>query len=203
MKLIPTILSHSKEEFYKKYDELVYFCEEIQIDFMDGKFVNQISVQLKDIPLLDKSLTFEAHLMTLNPEEYINELAQKGFKRVFFHFEACENHLEVAKKIKEKGMSPGLAINPQTSLEKIRDLLEGFDRILIMGVNPGKENQDFIVSTKEKIGYLKNKIFVQVDGGINPETLKYVKNADAINIGSFITGANNPLKAFEEMEKLL
>jgi len=85
--IIPTIFSKNKKQFNERFNKLIKISKNIQIDFMDGKFVKAKSVQLSQIPNLKKyKNNFEAHLMVKNPESWITKLKQKGFKKIIFHY---------------------------------------------------------------------------------------------------------------------
>src|SRR3989338_6887684 len=105
-KIIPTIFALNEEDFQHRFDKLIKISKELQIDFMDGKFVKSKSINFSIIPNLRKfkKHRFEAHLMTLHPEKYISILKKKGFKKIIFHFDTDDNVKTIAliKKAKMK-----------------------------------------------------------------------------------------------------
>jgi ribulose-phosphate 3-epimerase len=204
-KIIPTIFAHNKKEFDERYKKLIKITKNIQIDFMDGKFVRAKSVELKDIPKLPRNYNFEAHLMCKNPEKYIKLLKEKGFEKVIFHFNSGDNVKTIAL-IKESGMKAFLAVNPEDKVKDFCYLLGLLDGILVMGVHPGKEHQKFIPQTIKKVKEIRginDKIPIQVDGGVNLKTIGRLKKAGAniFNSGSFVSEAENPKKALIELRK--
>lgn len=208
MKIIPTILVKNKKEFLTNLGILLPITQNIQIDFMDGKFVKEKSVQPKDIPSLKKyHKHFEAHLMVKNPGMYFTKLKQKGFSKIIFHFESTKNPTKVIDKIKKVKLKVFLAINPETKVKEIFSLLKKSDGILLLAVQPGKSGQKFIRKTLgkiKKIRKLNKTIPIQIDGGINPKTAKKCVKAGAtiLNTGSFVSEAEDPKEALKLLTKM-
>lgn len=204
-RIIPTIFAHNKKEFQQRFEKLLLVSKNLQIDFMDGKFVKAKSISLEQIPNLTKyKNNFEAHLMLYRPEKYIEKLKQKGFKKIIFHIEATKNPEKVIKIIKKEKLIPFIAINPVTALEKILPFLPRVRGVLFMGVYPGKENQSFIQKVYKKIFQLKKinkKIIIQVDGGVNFNVTKKLANlgVNYINSGSFISASENPRETLNKL----
>src|SRR5688572_25654630 len=136
--VIPTVFATSKKEFAERFDKLIKISKNIHIDFMDGKLVKSKSIELKDVPDLHKyKNSFEAHLMTANPEKWIQGLKKRGFKKIIFHYEAIYNEIcciIVINLIKKAGMQAFMAINPETSIHRISHFLHSLSGVLIMGV---------------------------------------------------------------------
>jgi len=211
-KIIPTVFAHNKKEFYERFSELIKLNRDLQIDFMDGKFVKSHGIKINDIPNLSKyKRKFEAHLMAFNPAKYIPLLRKKGFNKIIFHYEALKNNQKIEElidKIKENRMRAWVAINPSTKVDRIIGFLDNVNGILFMGVKPGREHQKFISGVYNKIKGLRKisgKIKIQVDGGVNLLNIGKLRNlgADYVNSGSFISEAENPKKALRELESEL
>jgi ribulose-phosphate 3-epimerase len=160
----------------------------IHVDVMDGVFVPPITFGANVTALAKKvsGLLTEAHLMTVHPEQHINDFKQAGADRVIVHQEASIHLHRTLQAIRSTGMSPGVAINPATSIESIFDVLDICDLALVMTVNPGWGGQSFIRSTLPKIERLADEIskrkldvIIEVDGGITAETIGACKNAGA------------------------
>lgn len=181
----------------------------IHIDVMDGKFVEDTQINtIEKITTLantsDKQL--DIHLMVENPLEYIQKLDNKNIKYIIFHLEIQEDIKMLIQEIKAKGYLPGIAINPETNIEKLIPYLNQIDLILIMSVKPGRGGQKFIPTTVDKIAKLKkilqeNKlnILIEVDGGINDQTIKDVKNIDIAVAGSYIIKSPDYNKAIQQL----
>lgn len=209
--VIPTIFSKSKPEFSRRFRSLVKISKNLQIDFMDGKFVRSKSVQISQIPNLKKyNINFEAHLMVSDPKNYVQKLKQKGFKKVIFHFSSLSNTEEInalLKLLKKNKFAPFIAINPEIEVESIIPFLFEARGILFMGVHPGEEQQKFIRSTYKKIKLLRkiNKnIEIQVDGGVNEKTIKKLAKlgVNYVNSGSSISEAENPREQLKKLNVL-
>lgn len=204
MRIIPTVFAHNKNEFDLRFQKLLPISKDLQIDFMDGKFVPAKSISLSQIPDLSKyKNNFEAHLMIKNPERYLQKLKSKGFKKVIFHLESTANPQRVAKKITTLGMIPFVAINPETAVKNLSELtfVKG---ILFMGVHPGKEHQKFINEVYKKIKNFRANnlnLLVQVDGGATPGVIRKLAElkVDFVNSGSYISNSNNPLATLSKL----
>ncbi|MBU0907378.1 MAG: hypothetical protein KKD18_00320 [Nanoarchaeota archaeon] len=209
MKVIPTIFAHNKKEFKKRFEKILPITKNIQIDFMDGKFVESKSIQLRDIPNLKKyNKNFEAHLMCLHPERYLVSLKKKGFKKILFHIKSTDQPGEIVKRIKMLKLKLFIAVNPTTTLNKIKLYTKAADGIMFMGVKPGRESQKFQVNVYQKISQFRKsnkKTIIQVDGGVNLIVAKKLSRLGVkiINTGSYISEAENPMVALMALKKAL
>ena len=210
MKIVPTVFAKNKKEFNLRFNKLIKISKNLQIDFMDGKFVRSKGIKLSDIPNLKKyKNNFEAHLMVSNPGSYVDKLKKKGFKKIIFHYESLKNLKKIESliiKIRKAKMKTFIAINPKTKIEKISPFITSVDGILLMGVYPGKEHQKFVSTVYTKIKNLRKiskKVIIQVDGGVNPGNIRRLKKSgvNIANSGSFISDAKNPKSAFEKLTR--
>jgi ribulose-phosphate 3-epimerase len=149
---------------------------------------------------------FDVHLMVDHPENQIEAFAEAGADIITFHVEAARHHHRIIQQIKAAGCKAGIALNPGTSLAMIEELMADVDMVLIMTVNPGFGGQKFIESQLEKIHMLYHTIQdmdfdcdIEVDGGINAETSKLVRQAGAniLVAGSAIYGAADAAEAIK------
>jgi ribulose-phosphate 3-epimerase len=160
----------------------------LHIDVMDGKFVPNITVGPFILHHCRKSvdLPLDVHLMIVEPEKHIHTFALAGADRISVHVENNPNIFRTIQEIRELGVKPGIVINPGTRPEVLEPLLPFVDMILVMTVNPGFSGQKFVPEMVEKVRKIKSTIMqnklstlIQVDGGINKDTVKQVIQAGA------------------------
>lgn len=169
----------------------------IHIDVMDNKFVPNYQLPVEEVNELGKytKKPFDIHLMVENPQDFINNLNVSYIKCITIHLEINKNIDDIINIIKEKKYQVGLAIKPNTNINLIDKYLDRIDKVIIMSVEPGFGGQKFIDSSVDRIKAIRNKsknILIEVDGGINNETISKIKNiADIAVIGSYITNSNN------------
>ncbi len=175
----------------------------LHIDIMDGCFVPTISMGVPVVASLRKrtSLFFDVHIMAQEPTHLIKEFAQAGADMITVHAEACTHLDRTLGMIHELGCKAGIAINPATPVSVLENVIELADMVLIMTVNPGFGGQKYISYCTEKIRRLREMaesrgkdLYIEVDGGINRETIHQVLEAGAnvIVAGSAVFGKDIP-----------
>ena len=194
MEVSTSLLSVKKENIIQIiYNLEVAKTDYFHIDVMDGRFVENDTSETMRIycEYLNQitNVPIDVHLMVTNVKEYIDSYSIFNPNIISFHYEACKDKEEVNKyinQIKERECKVGLAIKPNTKVDDIIEFLPKINLLLIMSVEPGKGGQEFIASTLEKIKYAKEKIDesgldteIEVDGGINIENAKDVKEEGA------------------------
>lgn len=181
----------------KKLDNLN--IDFFHIDIMDGIFVENTTWEYKEIKKIVKhrKTKKDIHLMVKDVKKYIDDFINLKPEIITFHYEATDNHIELINYIKKHNIKAGISIKPNTEVEKIKELLNMVDLVLVMSVEPGKGGQKYIDNSTNKINELYNirkennyKYLIEVDGGINKETKEYAKNADILVVGSYITNNN-------------
>jgi ribulose-phosphate 3-epimerase len=181
----------------------------LHLDYMDGHYVPNISFGIDLIPALKKrvSIPLISHLMISNANERLEDFIRVTPDYIVLQEDAVRNTAKLLCAIKEKGIKPGLAINPPRPLKKIYRYLEEIDHLLILSVNPGFGGQKFIESTLNKIKEahqirIKNnlKFDIAVDGGVNLETAKRIVRAGAniLVAGTAIFCSGDIPKAIED-----
>ena len=160
----------------------------IHIDVMDGHFVPNLTFGAPVVASLRPytKLPFDCHLMVSNPEERIGEFVKAGADIITVHAEATNHLHRLLQTIKEQGVKAGVAINPGTPSGAVAEVLDLTDMILVMSVNPGFGGQKFIPHALQKIQTIRQMIAssgrvidLQVDGGVNAETVDRVRSAGA------------------------
>ena len=182
------------------------------IDVMDGVFVPNISFGMPVIKAIKKHTmkTMDVHLMIVDPDRYINTFKKVGADILTVHYEACTHLHRTLQAIKSEGMQAGVALNPHTPVNLLKDTIQDIDLVCIMSVNPGFGGQSFIENTYNKITELKALIKskdartkIQIDGGVNAENapLLVKAGADILVAGSFIFRSENPIETIARLKQ--
>jgi len=206
IEVIPTIIAKDFSELQGKIKQVEPYVNWVQLDVMDGQFVEEITWNKPaDLKNLETNLKLEAHLMIKNPEEYIDDWIESGVRRIIFHFESTEQHKEIIEKIKNAGLGVGLALNPETPIEVVDDFINQLDLALVMTVQPGRAGQKFLEETLGKVKQLREKykyVNIEVDGGINLETVPKVVRAGAnlLASGSAVFNSDDIEKTIKELK---
>ena len=188
-RLCPSILSAD----FNRLGEQIKILERegveyLHIDVMDGDFVPSISFGMPMIKSIRKesNMFFDVHLMVTEPERYIRDFVECGADSITVHAEACEDLERTLEQIKASGVKTAVSIKPSTPVNDISHLLEDVDMVLVMTVQPGFGGQKYMDECTEKIQELRELIDkedldvdIQVDGGINDDTLETVMRAGA------------------------
>ena len=186
-------------------------AEILHIDIMDGHFVPNFSFSPDTVKALrnKSNLFFDVHLMLDEPGKYIEAFKNAGADLITFHSEAVKKHIELAEKIHSLGIKAGISLKPNTAFEEIRDFAHIFDLILIMTVEPGFGGQKYIGEMNDKIksarGFIEKiekNILLEVDGGINFDTIRLASaaGADVFVAGSAVFKAKNPAEAVKKLK---
>ena len=215
IKIAPSMLS---ADFSRAGEELVNItkagADVIHLDVMDGCFVKNISFGPKFIKELRRhsDKTFDAHLMIVEPWRYIKQFAEAGADIITVHHEACGDRLlQTLKEIKALGVKCGSVINPDTSASAIANVVDECDMILLMSVFPGFGGQKFIPEVLPKVEEVRKMIEksgkdidLEIDGGINKENVRLVKDAGAnvIVAGSTVFNEVDRAKIIKELREI-
>jgi ribulose-phosphate 3-epimerase len=195
--LAPSILSGD----FSKIGEEIKAVEKaganiIHLDIMDGRYVPNITFGMPVVKSLRKvtDLPFDAHLMIVEPEKYVEEFIEAGANMVSFHMDATIHAHRLVEKIKNKGAKAGVVLNPATPVNSIEEIIHYIDYVLVMSVNPGFGGQKFIPQVLNKIPKLRRlmeetnrtDILIEIDGGINKDNIREVSEY-GVNI--FVAGS--------------
>ena len=183
------------------------------IDIMDGVFVPNISFGmpvLRDIKKHAKKI-LDVHLMIVNPDQYIETFFKLGADILTVHFEACTHMHRTIQAIKATGMKAGIALNPHSSVNQLKDVIKDIDVVCLMSVNPGFGGQSFIENTFDKVKELKELIQstgsvcqIEIDGGVTNKNAKKLVQAGAniLVAGSYVFKNSNPTETISKLIKL-
>lgn len=183
------------------------------LDIMDGRFVPNISYGPMVVDFIRKTTTkhCDVHLMIEEPERYVADFKEAGADSITVHYEACTHLHRNIQQIKSFGMQVGVALNPHTPIELLKDILQDIDLVLIMSVNPGFGGQLFIPHTINKIKRMREMIDeqslnvkIQIDGGVTTKNARLIVDAgaDILVAGSFVFKATDPIKAIAELKAI-
>lgn len=212
MKIAPSILSAD----FANLERDVTLVEKlgadlIHIDAMDGQFVPNLTLGANVVEALRKvtTLPLDCHLMIQNPERYIEAFAKAGADYITVHIEATSHIHRALQQIKQLNVKCGVVINPGTPVSMIESVLPMVDLVLVMTANPGFGGQTFITDMLHKVRLLKElrekndyDYLIEVDGGINSETIKWCRDAgvDIAVAGSYLFGAEDVKAAIDSLK---
>lgn len=183
------------------------------LDVMDGVFVPNISFGLPIIEHIRKATSkiCDVHLMIVNPENLTEAFKNAGADILTVHYEACNHLHRNIQQIKSLGMQAGVAINPHTRVELLRDILPDIDVVCLMSVNPGFGGQSFIQHSIEKIKALRKMIDelnvntkIEVDGGVSLDNAKQIidAGADVLVAGNAVFKSADPKQTINQLKSL-
>ena len=187
--IAPSILSAD----FTRLGEEIAACESagadwLHIDVMDGHFVPNITMGQFIVEACRRvtNLPLDVHLMIEKPERHLESFAKAGASRLNVHVETCTQLHDTLKQIKSLGCEAGVALNPDTAVDRIREVMPEADLILVMSVYPGFSGQEFIPETFARVAEIRKRLdelnspaWVEVDGGVTVENVKKVKDAGA------------------------
>lgn len=210
-KIIPSIIAHNQEELDARLSRVKGLGDFVQLDVMDGKFVADRTFEFPFA--LAKKTSFEAHLMIKSPFDWIKK-NEKFFNSFIVHAETLGFSLignplaRAVKDLHSKNKSVGIAINPETPVKRIRKHLDYVDKVLFMTVNPGAYGSKFLVETLVKIEELRRlapKMDIEVDGGMNPNTLNLCRKsgANSFVVGSYLQNSSDVKRDWKELQEII
>ena len=185
----------------------------LHMHIMDGVFVPNISFGFPVLdavkPILKKPM--DVHLMIVEPQKFVKEVAAAGAYMMNVHYEACTHLHRTIGAIKEAGMKAAVTLNPHSPISLLEDIIQDLDMVLLMSVNPGFGGQRFIEHSVNKTARLKEMIrergldtLIEVDGGVNLETGKRLleAGADVLVAGSFVFSSPDPIQTIKELKEM-
>jgi ribulose-phosphate 3-epimerase len=184
------------------------------LDVMDGRFVPNITFGPMIIDFIRKATTkvCDVHLMIVEPEKYVEDFKKAGADILTVHLEACTHLHRNIEQIKSLGMQAGVALNPHTPVEALKEVLHDIDVVLIMSVNPGFGGQKFIPNTLNKIATLRRMIDekglatkIEIDGGVTlqnaPDIIK--AGAHVLVAGNTVFRSKEPKDTIAQLKKIV
>ena len=203
--IAPSILSADFARLAEEA-EAVTGADWLHVDVMDAHFVPNLTIGLPVVKSLRKAtdLPLDCHLMVDEPDRWAPDYAEAGAANVTIHVEAAKDAVQTARAIRAAGSLAGLSVKPGTPLEPYLEVLREFDTLLVMTVEPGFGGQDFIAEVLPKVRLAREhvrsghlKLYIEVDGGIGPDTIEAAAEAgaDVFVAGSAVYAADEPARA--------
>lgn len=202
--VIPAILSSVKTEFERRLN----FAEElgaVHLDVMDGRFCVGQALPVDEWPDMANVAYSEAHLMVVEPMQYLDKLAAKSIRRAIVHVESKFDLVELRNAARQYDILLGFAINPDTDLFSVKHYFEPGSYLQVMGVMPGKSGQSLIHQTPSALRYIAqatlSRLTLTVDGGVNDQNAAMLKaaGADYLIASSAIYKEKEPLVAYKAL----
>ena len=210
VQISPSILSADFARLADEAEAVAGVADWVHVDVMDNHFVPNLTVGLPVVEALLKhaSLPLDCHLMIEDPDRWAPPFAEAGARNVTIHAEAAHAPVRTLRAIRTAGARAGLAINPGTAVEPYAGLLPEVDMLLLMTVEPGFGGQGFLDLVLPKLRQARDlitryggSVWLQVDGGVNAETIERCAEAgaDVFVAGSAVYGADDPAAAVQAL----
>jgi ribulose-phosphate 3-epimerase len=213
VQIAPSVLAADFARLADEAAAVADVADWLHVDVMDAHFVPNLTVGLPVVEALVKhaSLPLDCHLMIENPDRWAPGYAEAGARNVTVHVEAAAAPVRTLRAIRAAGARAGLAVNPGTPVEHCADLLSEIDMLLLMTVDPGFGGQHFlelvlpkVQRARQLIGGRDSLIWLQVDGGVDVETIGRCAEAgaDMFVAGSAVYGATDPAAAVQDLRTI-
>jgi len=207
VRVVPALLTSDRNELERMVDIANDFAPFVQVDIMDGRFVDSTSISADDLAECSIGFKWEAHLMVADPLNYLRAFLGVGATRVIFHIESDDDPGDVIARARSLGIGIGVAINPDTPVSAVDAVLPLVDSLLIMSVYPGYYGAAFVPEVLDKALAVRRvypDLELGIDGGIKEGNLVNVARAgfDTICVGSAIFRAPDPAASYRRLSQL-
>jgi len=206
--VVPSILEQNPEAFTRAARSVESFAKLIHVDIADGTFVPNRTLSVSELQSFQPNVPYRIHLMVEKPEHLLQDVLKLNAECIIIHAEATNNLRAVLNVIRDSGKGAGVALNPETPISAIADVVDGLSFILFLSVHPGFQGAPFIPEVLEKIKAFRAEYpekAIGIDGGITLERIPLLKNLSITNIvvGSAILQADNPEESFHLFQRAL
>jgi len=206
--VVPAILTDDENIYHDNLLKAEHVTNLVQVDIVDGKFAANKTIGPATVAKFLTNANLEAHLMVKYPLNFVDDLVKiEHVSKIIFPYEIEGNHHDYIYQVKNNLKQVGLSINPGTPIEAILHLLDDLDMLLVLGVEPGRQGQEFKEEVLDKIRAVKKiapGLPVELDGGLRFENVSNIKEAgvDFIAAGSILYKADDFFVAWEKLTKL-
>ncbi len=213
-RIAPSVLAADFSRLGEEVARVEPHADLLHVDVMDGHFVPNLAVGIPVIASLREitKLPLDCHLMTLNPDRYLEPLKEAGADIVTVHIEVFPNPADIAAQARAVGLGFGLVINPPTPVQAVEPFVELTDMVLVMSVDPGFGGQQFDQTVLGKVERLRKFIDsaalgtdIEIDGGIDLTTIRSARDAgaDVFVAGTSVFRTDDPAAAIEELREAM
>lgn len=208
IKIIPSILATTEEEFVKLLGKVEPYVDRVHLDIGDGDFVPTKTISgYEQLINMETKVKFDVHLMVSRPEDQMYFWYKTKADRFLIHAETDHGHASFVEQIHLNNRQVGLVLNPETQVESITEVINDVDFVQFMTVHPGFYGSEFVDGVVSKILDFHGRypsVPIMVDGGVNPETARHLVavGATILVVGSYVVGSDDVGKAIEEMNKI-
>lgn len=204
-KVIPAILEQDPKETEAKLTKLQGVTEWVHMDIMDGKFVQNASHGISEMPEIAKQFNLEFHLMVKDPIPYLALCDEMGANRVVFHFSATDQPAEVLAAMNEHSFLKAIALNPDIEAENMVSLIDKVDSVMLMSVHPGFQGSEFqhdVLNKVLDIQALNPLALIGMDGGIKDDNIQEAFSAgtDYVVVGSGVWKTDDPIATLRSLQ---
>ena len=208
MMIIPAILDTDSDKVKGQLNQLRGFVDWIQIDLADDTMTDSSTFDLYDLVGEVDDFEVEIHLMTTNPEKYLEACAALSAKRVYFHLGEVESPSQILSAMDPYDFTKGIVLSPQTPVEDVFTYIDEIDAVQVMTVVPGAQGGEYLPEMLDKALYIRERrgdIWISVDGGVNKDTIVDIKKkgVDAVGVGGAILGSDDAVGAYNELVDIL
>jgi len=207
VRVVPALLTDDPAALTRMVSVANEFADFVQVDIMDGRFVPSSSISARELGSAGIRFVWEAHLMVVDPLNYVEQFHDVGASRVIFHIESEDDPNDVVALARSLGIGVGVALNPDTLVSRAADVLPRVDSALVMSVYPGYYGAAFVPEALDKVPELRRDfphLELEVDGGVKADNLVEVARAgfDSVCVGSAIFRAPDPAEAYRRLSSL-
>jgi len=208
-KIVPTILAKDISKFEEDLGKVEDFAGRVQMDVVDGKFAPVETVTPEVLLTVETMAEVEAHLMVVEPVEWVERCVAAGVTAVYGQVEKMTNKLDFIAKAEETGMKTGLAFDLDTPLTGLDEWVNLVDSVLLLSVKAGAQGQEFddvVLEKIKKVRELSSSVTIIIDGGLNEETIKKCLAVGGekmeFAVGSELLSADDPETAYRKLENV-